>query len=203
MDCNKITRTHLLARCGNSNPGIEPDLFLINRDDVQSVEVVDGVVTGLTLKNGAYACRFQGRRNSYDAGFSMQKGTYLNTMEHRVICRSFVKTQALKDALNALRYARVMVIVNNSDGHNEQLRYEVYGYQNGLQMSDIDYTGNEQDGWLASFTLQSPDKATESGVPATFYNTDLKTTYLLLLALTQLEWFTLDISRLNSNMKLK
>jgi hypothetical protein len=39
-------------------------------------------------------------------------------------------------------------------------------------------------------------------MPVTFYNTDPETTFLLLLALTQLEWFTLGISTLGSNMKL-
>lgn len=104
--------------------------------------------------------------------------------------------------MNALSYSRVMVVVRNKDSHDMTMKYEVYGFTNGLQMSEIDYTGNEQDGWLASFTLATTDDAPENQAPVTFYNTDPQTTYLLLLALTQLEWFTLNISKLDSNMKL-
>lgn len=191
-----------MARCGQFNAGIEADLFLIDLRDIDSRTVVDNVLTGLTLKSGCYAVRYQGKRNAYDAAFQLHSGQFINGFAHNVTCRAFVKSQALKDHMNALSYSRVMVVVRNKDSHDMTMKYEVYGFTNGLQMSEIDYTGNEQDGWLASFTLATTDDAPENQAPVTFYNTDPQTTYLLLLALTQLEWFTLNISKLDSNMKL-
>lgn len=200
--CAKLQANQNMAMCGQFNAGIEADLFLIDLRDVSSRTIVDNVLTGLTLKEGCYAYRYRGKRNAYDASFSLKDGQFVNGFTHNVACRTFVKSQALKDAMNALQYSRVMVVVKNKDRHHEDMLYEVYGFTNGLQMSEIDYTGNEQDGWLASFTLSSTDEAAESQAPVTFYNTDEQTTFLLLLALTQLEWFTLNISKLNSNMKL-
>jgi len=200
--CSKIQTNHNMARCGQFNAGIEADLFLIDLRDIDSRTVVDNVLTGLTLKSDCYAVRYQGKRNAYDASFQLHSGQFINGFAHNITCRTFVKSQALKDHMNALSYSRVMVVVRNKDSHDMTMKYEVYGFTNGLQMSEIDYTGNEQDGWLASFTLSTTDDAPENQAPVTFYNTDPQTTYLLLLALTQLEWFTLNISKLDSNMKL-
>lgn len=200
--CAKLQANHNLAMCGQFNAGIEADLFLIDVRDIESRTLAGDVLTGLTLKSGSYAVRYRGKRNAYDASFAMKDGQFVNGFVHNVTCRTFVKSQDLKDAMNTLQYSRVLVVVKNKDRHHEDMLYEVYGSTNGLQMSEIDYTGNEQDGWLASFTLSSTDEAAESQAPVTFYNTDEQTTFLLLLALTQLEWFTLNISKLNSNMKL-
>ena len=201
-NCSKLINNQNMARCGQFNPGIEPDLILIDLRDIESRTVVDGVLTGLTLKEDCYAVRYQGRRNAYDASYQMQKGSFNNSFLHSITCRTFVRSQAVKCHMNRLPFSRVLVVVRNKDSHDMTMKYEVYGYENGLRMSEIDYTGNADEGWLASFMLSSTEDAYESAMPVTFYNTDPETTFLLLLALTQLEWFTLGISTLGSNMKI-
>ncbi len=206
-DCSKLMRNNALANCGIFNAGIEADLFLMAKEDIASYNVTaDGVVNAVALKANQYAVRYQGRRNSYDAGFAMVKGTFNNAFEHHITCRTFVRTQELKDQMNRLAYCRVVAFVRNADSHNMETKYEIYGIQNGMLMSEIDWTGNADEGWLASFSLQTIEN--ESTIPLTFYNPlwgdDMKTK---LISYTQLQYFTLSsdlvaLSLLDGNDKL-
>lgn len=207
--CSKLTGNQNLARCGQFNAHIEADLFLVAKDDIATISVTDNICNGLTLKTGQYAVRYQGKRNAYDAGYSMVQGSFINGFQHHITCRTFVRTQALKDHMNRLPFRRVVAFVRNADSHNMQTKYEIYGFQNGLIMSEIDWTGNADEGWLGSFTLSTDDNERESTMPVTFYNPshgdDMRN---WLIGYTQLQYFTLSdalnpLSLLNGNDKLK
>ncbi len=207
--CSKLTRNQNLARCGQFNAHIEADLFLMAKDDIEWYNIYANICNGLSLKSGRYAVRYQGKRNSYDAGYQMVQGTFSNGFQHHITCRTFVRTQELKDHMNRLPFCRVVAFVRNADSHDMQTKYEIYGLENGLLMSEIDWTGNADEGWLGSFTLSTPEDERENTMPVTFHNPihgdDMK---LWLLGYTQLQYFTLsdyynDLSLLNGNDKLK
>lgn len=207
LDCSKLMRNNALANCGIFNAGIEADLFLMAKEDIASYYIHAGIVHALSLKADRYAVRYQGRRNSYDAGFAMVKGSFNNAFEHHITCRTYVKTQDLKSQMNRLAYCRVVAFVRNADSHNMETKYEIYGLQNGMLMSEIDWTGNAEEGWIASFSLQTVEN--ESTIPLTFFNPmwgdDMKTK---LVSYTRLQYFTLssyevDMSVLDGNDKLK
>lgn len=206
MDCSKLMRNNVLATCGIFNAGIEADLFLMAYDDIENVVVTDEVCTGLTLKTGQYAVRYTGKRNAYDAGFSMVKGSFVNGYEQHITCRTYVKSQQYKEQMNRLRYCRVVAFVRNADSHNMETKYEIYGLERGLAMSEIDWTGNADEGWLASFTLSSVEN--ESSIPVTFFNASKGVDMMMyLLSYTQLQYFTLSsdevsLSLLNGNDRL-
>lgn len=207
-DCNKLMRGQRLATCGMLNAGIEADLFLMAKDDIATYNITaEGVCNAIALRNNCYAVRYTGRRNAYDAGYTMNKGAYINAFEHHITCRTFVKTQVLKEQMNRLAYCRVVAFVRNADSHTMQTKYEIYGLQNGMRMSEIDWVGNATDGWLASFSLQTIEN--ESAIPTTFYNplwgNDM---FLKLLSYTRLQYFTISsdevaFSLLDGNDRLK
>ena len=65
--------------------------------------------------------------------FQMQKGSFNNSFLHNITCRTHVRSQAVKCHMNRLPFSRVLVVVRNKDSHDMTMKYEVYGYENGLQ----------------------------------------------------------------------
>lgn len=187
MDCAKISKTLVLAQCANSIAAIEPEIILINKADIESVTESGGVITAITLADGKYGYKYSSAKNAFEATVAFNKGTYLNSFVHGIVCRVFNKTQNAKGELNKLANGKVVAIVLNADSQNDETKYEVYGLENGLVMTDLQAASTDGDGVLYTFNLGSDDNARESELPKSFYSTSLAATKTAIEALLQSE----------------
>lgn len=185
MNCGNLSKNLVLAACKNSLAGIEADIVLINFDDVDRANssVTDGVISTLALLSAKNAYRYTSHKNSFEATVALNKGTYLNSFVHGAVVRIFTKTQDAKDELNKLANGKVIAVVKNSDSQNDETKYEVYGWENGLVMSDLQAASTDADGVLYTFNLSSDDNARESQLPLSYFSSTLAATETALEAL--------------------
>lgn len=171
LTCGNISKNLTLATCATPATGIEASFVLMNFDDIDRSEssVTDDVLSAITMKTGKYGYRYESKDNSFESSVALNKGTYAKTFTHQVILRVFAKTQEVKDQLNQLTQGRVVVIAKNRDSHNPETRYEVYGWENGLAVSDFQATSTDGDGVIYTVTMASDDNARESSLPISFY----------------------------------
>ena len=104
----------------------------------------------------------------------------LKTHQHNVVVRIFKKSEAAKKFVNGLTNARVIAIVENNDtGDNGDTKYEVYGWDSGLELTEITVTTEMTDGVAYQVTLANGTIAQEGSLPMSLFNTDEKTTDLM------------------------
>ena len=182
MDCSKLTAGLVAAICGKTaTAGAEDDVILINFDDIDRTlsEVTDNVITKLVLKEGAKAYLFTTFGKSLDdAGATFTKGTYRNTWVHNVPNRIFTKNELSKKFVNQIADgARVVEIVKNKEiGTAGDVKYEAYGWDNGLELNEATSTIAMTDGVVYDLNMGSSDTAQEGSLPKSVFDTDLTTT---------------------------
>lgn len=185
LDCGKISANLALAQCGSSSIGVHPEVILFNHADIDSITESNGVVSAIVLNTGTYAYKYETFKNAVEVSSPINKGTYITRFQHQVVFRSFVKSQEIKDQLNALANGKVVAIVKNISNDSAETKYEVYGLDNGLVMTDLQTASNDADGIVYAVTLSSDDNALEGALPASFFVTDADTTESAVSALLQ------------------
>ena len=186
IDCGKISKNLILASCKASSPAIEPEVILINFDDWKAAEktITEGVLSALTLGEAANGYKYESHKNSLETDCTLSKGTYVNTFDHKVTFRVFSKTQTIKDEINKLANGRVVAITKNANVPEEDgVKYEVFGADNGLEMSESSAPSSGTDGVIYSFSLASGDNAKESALPLTIDAGDVEATDALVESL--------------------
>lgn len=170
-NCANISKNLVLSQCAAGVAAIEPELILINFDDIDraSSEVNGNVISELVLLDAKKGYKYSSAKNAMEADSPLVKGTYRNAFDHKVVARVFDKTQDIKDELMKLKEGKVVAIVKNVDKRNEATRYEVYGWENGLEMGDLQAPSTDADGVIYNITLQSGDNAKESQLPMSLY----------------------------------
>lgn len=186
-NCGKISKSLVLAGCKSSTPAIEPEMILLNFEDYQKAtkEEADGVISALTLAAGANGVRYSGAKNSFERSCTLSKGTYVNTFDHKVLCRVFKKTQTVKDEMNKLKESKVVAIVKNVDKGEESVAWELLGADNGLEMSEFTEDATASDGIIYQFSLASGDNFKESELPKTIDAGTADTTEALIESLVK------------------
>lgn len=184
LSCGLITKNLVGSLCGAGAVGLDNEIYVINFDDIDrstSVEA-DGVISTLTLNSGANAYKYTSNAKAFEGTSALNKGTYATSHTHSVIGRVFTNSQDIKSQLNKLAQGRFVVIVKNLN-NVDAVKYEVYGWNNGLVASALDKNSADGDGVFYSFTLASDDAAREGDLPKSFFKTDLATTEAALEAL--------------------
>lgn len=185
LNCGQITKSIVGSNCNAGSVALDNYLYIVNRDDIDyaSSTEADGVVSALVLKTGKKGFKYTSNNKAFEGTSALNKGTYGNSFDHSVVGRVFANTQDIKDEMNKLAYGKFVVIVANNSNVNEETKYEVYGWQNGLVCSALDKNTTDGDGVVYSFTLASDEGAREGDIPKSFFNTDLATTESALEAL--------------------
>ncbi len=168
-NCGKISKNLVLAGCKSTTPAIEPDIILLNFEDWQKAtkEEASGVISALTLAVGANGVEYKSAKNSFERSCTLSKGTYVNTFDHKVVCRVFRKTQEVKDELNKLKETKVVALVKNVNKDEDGVVWELLGADNGLEMSEFTEDATASDGIIYQFSLASGDNFKESELPKT------------------------------------
>ncbi|OJV40832.1 MAG: hypothetical protein BGO29_14790 [Bacteroidales bacterium 36-12] len=191
MNCSDLLAAVTAAQCGkNATVGLEDNLILVNFNDVDKAAsvVTSDVISDLVLKSGKKGYTFTTIGRSFnDAGVpSVNRGTYKNTVSHSIPLRIFIKTEPAKAFVNKLiAGARFMAIAKNNEiGTAGEVKYEVYGWDNGLEITNLASTVAMADGVVYDVTVSSIDGAGEGSLPKSIWDTDLETTELIIAGLT-------------------
>lgn len=183
LDCSKIKTGFINQVCGKpAIAGTTARVILISYSDVDKPKSVvsDNVISSLILKAGATGYEVDSLPNATVGSDTINAGTYLKTHQHNVVVRIFKKSEAAKKFVNGLTNARVIAIVENNDtGDNGDTKYEVYGWDSGLELTEITVTTEMTDGVAYQVTLANGTIAQEGSLPMSLFNTDEKTTDLM------------------------
>lgn len=183
LDCSKIKTGFINQVCGKpAIAGTTARVILISYSDVDKSKsvVTDNVISSLILKAGATGYEVDSLPNATVGSDTINAGTYLKTHQHNVVVRIFKKSEAAKKFVNGLTNARVIAIVENNDtGDNGDTKYEVYGWDSGLELTEITVTTEMTDGVAYQVTLANGTIAQEGSLPMSLFNTDEKTTDLM------------------------
>ena len=183
LDCSKIKTGFINQVCGKpAIAGTTARVILLSYSDVDKSKsvVTDNVISSLILKAGATGYEVDSLPNATVGSDTINAGTYLKTHQHNVVVRIFKKSEAAKKFVNGLTNARVIAIVENNDtGDNGDTKYEVYGWDSGLELTEITVTTEMTDGVAYQVTLANGTIAQEGSLPVSLFNTDEKTTDLM------------------------
>ena len=183
LDCSKIKTGFINQVCGKpAIAGTTARVILISYSDVDKSKSVvsDNVISSLILKADATGYEVDSLPNATVGSDTINVGTYLKTHQHNVVVRIFKKSEAAKKFVNGLTNARVIAIVENNDtGDNGDTKYEVYGWDSGLELTEITVTTEMTDGVAYQVTLANGTIAQEGSLPMSLFNTDEKTTDLM------------------------
>jgi hypothetical protein len=192
MDCSKLATSVIGAICNEgASAGAEDELFLFNFSNIDKVnsKVDDNVVKEISLKeNSDYGYSFTTYGKSLnDSGTTFTLGTYKNSWIHNLALRIFVKNEDVKKFVNKFgQGAKVIAILkNNESGKDGDVKYEVYGWDNGLILKESTNTIALADGVVYSLSVGSSDEAQEGSLPKSFFLGDIASTELALKSLTQ------------------
>lgn len=183
LDCSKIKTGFTNQVCGKpAIAGTTARVILLSYSDVDKSKsvVTNNVISSLILKAGATGYEVDSLPNATVGSDTINAGTYLKTHQHNVVVRIFKKSEAAKKFVNGLTNARVIAIVENNDtGDNGDTKYEVYGWDSGLELTEITVTTEMTDGVAYQVTLANGTIAQEGSLPMSLFNTDEKTTDLM------------------------
>lgn len=183
LDCSKIKTGFINQVCGKpAIAGTTARVILLSYSDVDKSKsvVTDNVISSLILKAGATGYEVDSLPNATVGSDTINAGTYLKTHQHNVVVRIFKKSEAAKKFVNGLTNARVIAIVENNDtGDNGDTKYEVYGWDSGLELTEITVTTEMTDGVAYQVTLTNGTIAQEGSLPMSLFNTDEATTDLM------------------------
>ena len=183
LDCSKIKTGFTNQVCGKpAIAGTTARVILLSYSDVDKSKsvVTDNVISSLILKAGATGYEVDSLPNATVGSDTINAGTYLKTHQHNVVVRIFKKSEAAKKFVNGLTNARVIAIVENNDtGDNGDTKYEVYGWDSGLELTEITVTTEMTDGVAYQVTLANGTIAQEGSLPMSLFNTDEATTNLM------------------------
>lgn len=183
LDCSKIKTGFINQVCGKpAIAGTTARVILLSYSDVDKSKsvVTDNVISSLILKTGATGYEVDSLPNATVGSDTINAGTYLKTHQHNVVVRIFKKSEAAKKFVNGLTNARVIAIVENNDtGDNGDTKYEVYGWDSGLELTEITVTTEMADGVAYQVTLANGTIAQEGSLPMSLFNTDEKITDLM------------------------
>lgn len=183
LDCSKIKTGFTNQVCGKpAIAGTTARVILLSYSDVDKPKsvVTDNVISSLILKAGATGYEVDSLPNATVGSDTINAGTYLKTHQHNVVVRIFKKSEAAKKFVNGLTNARVIAIVENNDtGDNGDTKYEVYGWDSGLELTEITVTTEMTDGVAYQVTLANGTIAQEGSLPMSLFNTDEATTDLM------------------------
>lgn len=183
LDCSKIKTGFTNQVCGKpAIAGTTARVILLSYSDVDKSKstVTDNVISSLILKAGATGYEVDSLPNATVGSDTINAGTYLKTHQHNVVVRIFKKSEAAKKFVNGLTNARVIAIVENNDtGDGGDTKYEVYGWDSGLELTEITATTEMTDGVAYQVTLANGTIAQEGSLPMSLFNTDEATTDLM------------------------
>jgi hypothetical protein len=158
-----------MSACGNINMGSSADcdnlppggtaakLTLFNFDDIQNfVEDVDGNITDIIVKPGAYGYQFLGFRNDVKKAEEVIKPEVgIPKFKHTVGFVVYENTQVQKNNVENIARGRFTAVVENKG--KSELSYEVVGKEVGVEIVAGPLRNAHENGGFFVISLATPD----------------------------------------------
>ncbi len=182
--CSNIHAGFVMDNCEDgATPGTSGRILLINYADIDralsKMSATDAnVIEDLILKEGATAYEVDSMPGSAVLGESgLVVGTYKSGFSHSVTGRIFKKNEDAKTFINQLPNALIVALVENMNrGDAGDTKYEVYGWDNGLRLTEHTGSTDMPDDAPYTFVIATGENAREATLPKSFFKTDEATT---------------------------
>lgn len=161
--------------------GVNDELILINKDDIESVTKNGGnplIIEDMLLASGQSGYVWEGKNYSNEPSHTFVKKDFAEVYEHSIKFKVFKNDGATKKQLELLAKGLVVAIVlNNHKGASGNSAYEIYGLDSGLVLvaHQRNVTDDATQG-AYDLELKSSPKSPEPHVPASFFITNFATT---------------------------
>ena len=171
LDCSKLGADLVAAKCSQATTaGLEDDVILLNFDEVnkEGSAVTKNVISDIEMIPTKKGYTFTSFGKSFnESGATFTKGTYRNSWAHTLMLRVFTKDEKSKEFVNQLSEgARLIAVVKNKEtGPGGEVKYEAYGWDNGLELNEATSVVEMTDGVVYSLSLGSGDTAQEGSLP--------------------------------------
>lgn len=191
--CDEIT-DDIVVNCDNQPVGgVKPTMYVMNLNDIEAV-TYDAtnplIVTGITMKDGKKAFKYEVFKRGHKPRFTKVNGEYGDRYRHEVDTSIQVWDNKTKAQVMGLFGSAVVVIFENLQAQGDA-RFEIYGITTGLYVADgATRNLNENEGVL-TYTLGSEDGALEPKIPHTFAKLTANV-YSYVDTLTALEALTVE-----------
>lgn len=166
--------------------GVRNEIILFNYDDFQGATITFNgsntlIVEDIVLPSGVTGYTYSCPENGFNALASLVEGAYFPTYDHKIMGLVFDLSAAGKLQLEKLAKGKVVVLVkNNYKGTSGNAAYELYGYDVGLKLRQLDQDKKNKDNQSAyAFTLATPDDIKEPRLPRTVFITSYAVTTAL------------------------
>lgn len=189
MGACAVIQKNLIFDCDNPIiSGADDRLIIGNRADISSVTKNGSnpkIFEAITLNSGANLFYYEGKNLSVEPRYALRKRAYSEGYEHEVRFKAFKATPELKDELEAMAQGDLFAIVENKyRAANGNGAFEIYGYDTGLQLMELERIIKEAETQGAfNLQLRTHDDVDEPHMPYTFFKTDYATTKALIDAL--------------------
>ena len=183
--CGILDSDFVLSCDDKARGGLENDILLFNRDDVDySAITLDAsnktICSNFQLKSGKTGYLLQGVKQVNSTSWETVPQEFgFDTVKHIFNGVILTPNSANKEQAEKLNSGGKYVIVVNRKykGTNNADAFEIYGLSSGLGLESMTYNSKENNG-IISFVLASLEGEDETGVPKTLLETDYATTLL-------------------------
>lgn len=169
--------------------GLEVDLYLANRDDIDwdASTIVGRTITALVMKSTKELYKFTGLKNTNASGISCKQGKYKPEYTHTLSMIIHDNTAATKeDIIEKFATANLVAIVRSkSKGTLSNTECELLGRDVGLQATGLDKKSDDADAPNAWKCVFGPAEGEfEGNAGYIVHDTDQATTLAMLDAIT-------------------
>ena len=168
--------------CANPlKSGVNERLLVGNLDDIASItyDVTDTtVITAITMKSTKAMYAFQGVRSSVKPQVDLVASDITVGFSHQVDFSVFEVDSAQKVNLQAMSAKKQFCIYQNpKDSSLSDSVWEVMGVNSGLETTTVTrIAGDSATGGAYTVQLKTPASSSETGLPNSFFDTDIATT---------------------------
>lgn len=185
--CGRIITDIVDGDCSKTAGGVTGDIWLFDYDDIDRVATTiseDGSLSSLALKANATGVKFKTIGKADEGQASLVAGTYVNGFAHQIQHRILSRTNEGKATLAGLSNTRlVMVAKNTSNDGDAKQKFEVYGFDTGIVMTQCNYSTTIPDGIVYDTIFATADGSMESTLPRALFITDDSETEAMLNSL--------------------
>lgn len=188
-NCSTISAALVAAVCNKQEQGgTAARVILINFKDIdKSLSIASKTtISEIVLQPFKRGYAFTSLEDSTVGDFAVNKGTWFRNWNHNLLLRIFIKSDYAKEFVNAIAGSRVVAIVENKEigsaivvggvATEGEVKYEVYGWDAGLELQEAVGTTDIADGVVYDLKLGTPEKSKESSIPKSIFNSDIYTT---------------------------
>jgi len=168
--------------------GVAERLLIGNLADIESITyniTNTSVIENIIMKAGTSMFAFEGVRSSNKPDISLVPDDLVTSFKHMIDFSAFEVDSQAKVNLQAMAVSKTFAIFQNpKDSSLVDSVWEVLGVSTGLEMSALNRLPASKDGSY-KIQLATPEAASETALPASFWDTDLATTQAAIDALLQ------------------